>query len=85
MHFETQSCHVVSLDRKYLPGLVASGRFFQYSSLYTVLIAIFFVGGGGGGEAGCFLGGKLPSDTLDRTLLVVGLFFFFFTSYVLTL
>ena len=60
MHFETQSCHIVSLDREYLL-LVASGCFFQYSYLYTALITFFFSGGGGGvGEAGCFGGKLLP-------------------------
>ena len=46
--------------------LVVSGRFFQYSYLYTEMITIFFVG-----EAGHFFlagGSFYPLNTLDRIL-----------------
>ena len=61
VHFE--KCYIVYTD------LVASGWFFQYSYLSTVIITIFFrgkVGIWGGGGWGSFY----PSNTLYRTLVL---------------
>ena len=56
-----EKCYSVSTN------LVASWWFFRYSYLYTVMITIFFWG-----KAGHFVGGSFyPSNTLDRTLLVL--------------
>ena len=53
-----EKCYSVCTD------LVASGRFFLYSYLYTVMMIIFF-----GGEAGHFGEESFyPSNTVERTL-----------------
>ena len=58
VHFE--KCYIVYTD------LVASGWFFQYSYLSTVIITIFFRG-----KLGIWGGGSFyPSNTLDRTLVL---------------
>ena len=58
-----EKCYSVCTD------LVTSGWFFRYNYSYTVIITIFW-----GGEAGHFGGGSFyPSNTLDRTLPMVGL------------
>ena len=56
VHFETQFWEMCT-------DLVASGWFFRYSYLYTVMITIFL------GGSWAFCGGSFyPSNTLDRTL-----------------
>ena len=60
MHFETQPCHIVFLDREYLLHVHRPHHVWillRYSYSYNVMI-IFFLGGGG--ELGAFFwGGKL--------------------------
>ena len=61
--------HIVSLDREYYnyftcTDLVASGWFFQYSYLYTVMITIYLGGRLAFGGRGSFY----PSNTIDGTL-----------------
>ena len=57
MHFERQSCHIVSLDRECLLHVHWPCR-----------MTIFFFFGGGGG-LGVLGGSFYPSNTLDRTLV----------------
>ena len=49
--------------------LIASGWFFRYSYLYTVMITIYF-----GGKLGIFFwvgGSRYPSNTLDKNLTLI--------------
>ena len=63
VHFET-ILRIVTVCA--CTDFVASGWFFRYSYLYTVMITIFFFLGGG---SWAFWGGSFyPSNTLDRTL-----------------
>ena len=58
VHFETQSCHILSLDREYLLHVHWPRRgwmIFAIFYLSTVMITIF----GGGGGSWAFCGEKL--------------------------